>query len=78
VLLEPEATSVVRWEGRGAEELLLVSKGRGREHHKGSVAMEPGGPIDRCVISWLVGALDELACTQSIELGKIPPDFAGL
>ncbi len=78
VLLEPEATSVVRWEGRGAEKLLLVSKGRGREHHKGSVAMEPDGPVDRCVISWFVGAIDEAACTSAMELGKIPADFAGL
>jgi hypothetical protein len=76
VLLQPEATSVVRWERRGAEELLLVSKGRGREHHKGLVAMVPGGPTDRCLISWLIGTVDASACRSSLELGRIPPDFA--
>jgi len=77
VLLQPEAISVVRWEGRGAEELLVVSKGRGREHHKGRVAMAPGGPTDRCLISWLVGTVDPAACRSSVELARVPSDFAG-
>jgi hypothetical protein len=76
VLLEPEKLSVVLVEGQGVEELLLVSKGRGREHHKGEVAMEPNGSTDRCVTSWLLGAVDVTACADSIAEANVPPDFA--
>jgi hypothetical protein len=76
VLLEPEKTSVVLFEGQGVEELVLVSKGRGREHHKGEVAMVPGGATDRCVVSWLLGAVDAAACSDSLAEANVPPDFA--
>ena len=76
VLLEPEKTSIVLYRGVGVEELLLVSKGRGREHHKGEVAMVAGDPTDRCVVSWLLGAVDTVACTESLATASVPPDFS--
>lgn len=76
VSLQPEATSVVFIEKSDVGKLLLLSKGRGTEHHKGGSAMRAGDNLDLCVQSWLHGQVDEDACSMSIqEALEIPPDF---
>jgi hypothetical protein len=65
--LEPEMMRVVVEDG-GAhpERLTLVRKGRGTEHHKGGALVILGDVQDRCVTSWLMGALAQDACTAAL------------
>jgi hypothetical protein len=65
--LEPELMRVVVEEG-GAhpERLTLVRKGRGTEHHKGGALVTTGDAQDRCMTSWLAGALEQTACTAAL------------
>jgi hypothetical protein len=73
VAIDPEALgTVVDEKGDRPERWIVVSKGRGSEAHKGNVAMASGGPADRCLISWLAGALDDEACTAAAEI--VPPE----
>lgn len=61
--LEPEVMTVVLAEGgRGAERLSLVRKAYGQDDHKGVRAIAPGDAADRCVLSWIRGAVDTAAC----------------
>lgn len=77
VALEPELLSAVFAEGsRNAERLTLIRKGRGDEHHKGGVAMVPGGAADRCVLTWLASRLDDQACTEAAEILRPGADAA--
>ena len=65
--LEPEVmTAVVEDGGAYPERLTLVRKGRGTEHHKGGALVMIGDAQDRCVTSWLAGALDRDACTAAL------------
>lgn len=73
VALEPELLSSVWLEG-GSDpaRLTLVRKARGREAHKGGSVFPEGSDGDRCVLSWLSGALDFDACSRAAELPKSP------
>jgi hypothetical protein len=72
ISIDPEALAAVLDEGGARpERWIVVSKGRGSEHHKGNVAMVPGEDADRCVTSWLEGALDQEACVAAAEI--LPP-----
>lgn len=63
--LEPEALdAVVTSSGQDPERLSLVRKARGTDHHKGGVQMQSGDALDRCLLSWLSGALDADACVR--------------
>jgi hypothetical protein len=71
ISLEPEQLSLV-WlnDGRGSLSLSLVSKARGREAHKGGAVFLAGSAGDRCLLSWLSGSLDAVACE---EVSEAPP-----
>ena len=63
--LEPEAlAAVVLSGGQDPERLSLVRKARGVERHKGGTQMLPGDALDRCLLSWLAGAVDGEACVR--------------
>lgn len=63
--LEPEALdAVVTSGGQDPERLSLVRKARGVERHKGGTQMQPGDALDRCLLSWLTGAVDADACAR--------------
>jgi hypothetical protein len=67
--LEPEVMSdVVSDGGRLPERLTLVRKARALEHHKGGQLFVKGDDRDRCLTSWLAGALDLEACKAGKEL----------
>ncbi|MCC6904141.1 MAG: hypothetical protein IT377_34555 [Polyangiaceae bacterium] len=73
VVLEPEKLSrVVAEGGRGPERLTLVRKARGAEEHKGGTMAPLGSEADRCLTSWIAGALDGPACAAAAEMW--PPD----
>jgi hypothetical protein len=63
--LEPELMrEVTQAQGAGAERLTFVRKGRGDEDHKGGQRIVPGDDADRCVMSWLRGAVDVATCAR--------------
>jgi hypothetical protein len=67
VELEPELMSaVVADHGANPERLTLVRKARGTEAHKGGAVVTPGDARDRCILSWLAGAADVLACSAAL------------
>ncbi|MET0410449.1 MAG: hypothetical protein ABW217_04105 [Polyangiaceae bacterium] len=73
VVLEPEALSSVWLErGRDPERLTLIRKARGREAHKGGSVFWEGDAGDRCLRSWLSGAIDVATCTSAAELTPSP------
>jgi len=73
ISIDPEVLSAVVQEGgQKPERWIVISKGRGREAHKGEVAMEANGEADRCVVSWLAALIDEAACTAAAEV--LPPE----
>jgi len=75
VALEPEQLAlVVRDHGADPERLTLVRKARGREHHKGGTAVVVGDAVDRCLVSWLAGDVDDAACTDGAML-PVRPDI---
>jgi hypothetical protein len=72
--LEPEVMSdVVKDHGRNPERLTMVRKARELEHHKGSKVFTAGDDRDRCLTSWLAGALDADACMRGKELMRPMP-----
>jgi hypothetical protein len=67
--LEPETMSaVVAAGGAYPERLTLVRKARGTEKHAGGGRFVAGDPQDRCLLSWLAGAVDPGACGQALVL----------
>ena len=69
VELEPEVMSaVVAAHGANPERLTLVRKARGTEAHAGGAVVVAGDARDRCVLSWLAGAADVLACSTALAL----------
>ena len=65
--LEPEIlATVVEQGGAQPERLTLVRKGRGSEHHKGGALIMVGDAQDRCLTSWLAGAVDDVACADAL------------
>jgi hypothetical protein len=72
VALEPELTSaVVKEGGARPERLTFVRKARNAEQHDGLQIFKPGGDDDRCVTSWLAGAVDTPVCTAAIAARTI-------
>jgi hypothetical protein len=66
--LEPAVMSAVV-HGHGAQPNLLtfVRKARGTESHKGGALIKPGDDQDKCIASWLKGAVDDDACTNALK-----------
>ncbi len=80
VTLEPEVLErVVAEGGQRPERLTLVRKARGTEFHGGSDAAPRGGPLDRCLVSWLSSQTDDSACAQASRFDNpfAPPADAG-
>jgi hypothetical protein len=70
IALEPEILAAVFADhGRQPERLAMVRKERGTEDHKGNAIFGPGDDGDRCLVSWVSGAIDAAACTRA---SKIP------
>jgi hypothetical protein len=63
---------VVQSGGREPERLTLFRKGRGDEHHVGGSALNDDA--DRCLVSWVSGALDRKTCFEASQL-RTPPGF---
>lgn len=69
VELEPEKMAlVVGDEGARPERLTLIRKPRGLEKHTGGAIMNLGDARDRCLTTWLAGAVDKAACHQALAL----------
>jgi len=72
VAIDPERlAAIVVDRGRSAEEWIVVTKGRGAERHKGGARLRAGSPGDRCLLSWLAGAVDPAACAEASA--TLPP-----
>jgi hypothetical protein len=72
--LEPEIMSdVVKDQGKDPERLTMVRKARNLEHHKGGQLFVAGDDRDRCLTSWLAGALDGDACQRGKDLMRPSP-----
>jgi hypothetical protein len=70
--IEPEVLSRIYAEGgRGAQDWILLSKGRHREEHVGGARLVEGEPADRCVVSWISGGTDVSACVAD-AFGPVP------
>lgn len=70
--LEPEIMrDVVNAKGKDSGRLTFVRKGRGDEAHKGLQRYCAGDSVDRCIQSWLAGAVDEAACFTAGPRGPI-------
>jgi len=72
VSIDPEVLSRVFQEhGLDPQRWIVVSKARGVEHHVGGTAFAEGSPGDRCLVSWVSGALDPAACAADV-FGPMP------
>jgi hypothetical protein len=68
VLIQPEILSrIYRDHGAQPQRWIIITKGRGAEHHKGGSRMTPGDPADRCITTWLTGATDVDACIAGAD-----------
>lgn len=69
--LEPEAMQdVLETFGASAEKLLLVTKARGSERHKGGKVVNENDEGDRCILNWLKRRGEMVVapdCTAAVE-----------
>ena len=66
IALEPEPMRVVVAEhGASPERLELVRKAHGEEQHRGDRRITPGDDADKCLLTWLAGAVDTDACDRT-------------
>jgi hypothetical protein len=66
VELEPEImAAVVGDHGANPERLTLIRKARGTEKHTGGAIVSPGDVGDLCLVSWLAGSTNTMACDQA-------------
>lgn len=66
VMLQPEVLSkIYKNHGAHPERWMVITKGRGSEHHKGGSRMRAGDDADHCIISWISGATDLDACSRA-------------
>ncbi len=76
VSLQPEVLSeIVAQGGARPERFIVITKGRGTEHHKGGVRMNQGDATDVCITSWLTGTVNTDACTSATAVS--PPSVNG-
>ena len=67
VSIDPEVLSrVFQEKGRDPERWIVVSKARGLEKHVGGTPFAEGSAGDRCLVSWVGGALDPAACASDV------------
>ncbi len=67
VSLEPEALSEVVALQSDPNQLSLVRKTRGIEHHKGGQRARTGDSLDRCIVLWLTGKFDPAPCADVVD-----------
>lgn len=67
VSLEPEQLSKVTRLQADPNQLSLVRKTRGIEHHKGGQRARTGDSLDRCIVLWLTGKFDPEPCTAVVD-----------
>jgi len=65
--LEPEALSQVFTWQTDPNQLSLVRKTRGIEHHKGGQRAIPGDALDRCIVLWLTDNFDPGPCNDVVN-----------
>ena len=76
IAIQPEVlTEVVADHGARPERWIVITKGRGTEHHKGGTRMQPGDDTDHCLLSWLALTVDQDACNRASSV--IPPGGPG-
>jgi hypothetical protein len=76
IALQPEVlTQVVADHGARPERWMVITKGRGTEHHKGGSRMQPGDDTDHCITSWLTLVVDQGACSRASSI--TPPGGPG-
>jgi hypothetical protein len=68
--LEPETMARVAQKVATPDALSMVRKPRGVEKHKGGQLMSEGDALDRCIVGWLIGAFDQVACTTIVEMPR--------
>lgn len=55
IAIEPERLSqIVRSGGANSNKWVVLSKGRGDEHHKGGARLVRGDAADTCLVSWIL------------------------
>jgi hypothetical protein len=68
VSIEPERLSdIVRNQGKGIDDWIVLAKGRGVQHHKGGTQLVKGQPADLCIVAWVMGQTGpqvDNACVQ--------------
>jgi hypothetical protein len=64
IALEPAQLDKVMRGEASVDSLTFVRKARGTESHKGNTAIG-GTDADRCLITWIAGALDSEACKRA-------------
>jgi hypothetical protein len=67
VSLEPETLSKVATLQADPNQLSLVRKTRGIEHHKGGQRARTGDSLDRCIVLWLTGRFDPDPCADVVN-----------
>ena len=67
VSLEPETLSDVATLQADPNQLSLVRKTRGIEHHKGGQRARIGDSLDRCIVLWLTGKSDPAPCADVVD-----------
>jgi hypothetical protein len=76
ISLQPEVLSeIVSQHGAHPERFIVITKGRGTEHHKGGTRMTAGDALDVCLTSWLAGATNSDACATAAAV--TPPGGEG-
>jgi hypothetical protein len=71
--LEPEALSNVVKHRADPESLSMIRKPRGREKHKGGQLVLEDDPLDRCMVGWVLGAIDIGACNTVVQTPRPKP-----
>jgi hypothetical protein len=67
VSVEPEILrDVAADHGQDPERLTFIRKGRNVEAHKGGQRLVPGEDADKCITSWLAGAVDANVCKAAV------------
>jgi hypothetical protein len=67
VSLEPETLSRVVAQQADPNQLTLVRKTRGIEHHKGGQRALIGDALDRCIVLWLIGDFAPEPCSAVVD-----------
>jgi hypothetical protein len=72
VSIQPEVLARITEEGgKRPERWIVLLKGRETEEHKGGRRLVAGDDADRCLTSWLAGAVEQTRCDAAALVG--PP-----